>query len=38
VAFALAMNAEHVFHVDECGIEQLDKKAQNTAHSDLITR
>ncbi len=38
VTFALAMNAEHVFHVDQYGIEQLDKKAQNIAYSDLRTR
>jgi hypothetical protein len=38
VAFALPMNAEDVFHVEQYGIEQLDKKAQNIAHSDLIIR
>src|SRR5207302_4408440 len=38
VAFALAMNAEDVFHAEQYGIEQLDKKAQNIAYSDLITR
>ncbi len=38
VTFALAMNAEHVFHVDQYGIERLDKKDQNIGYSNLMVR
>jgi hypothetical protein len=38
VAFALAMNAEDVFHANQYGIEWLDKKAQNIGYSNLMIR